>query len=58
MLSLEECRKYMPEDEVEISDERLLELRNQLYGLCELALDDYFDSKTKVLNKVIDPQTF
>ncbi len=35
----------MPEDEVEISDERLLELRDQLYGIAELALEDYFEGK-------------
>jgi hypothetical protein len=46
MLSLEECRKYLPEDEVGISDERLIELRDHLYGMAELALDDYIDNKT------------
>lgn len=45
MLSLEECRKYLPEEEFDMTDERLLELRDQLYGMAELALDDYFDSK-------------
>lgn len=51
MLSLKECRKYMHEDEVEISDERLLELRGQLYGIAELALEDYFDEKIKEKTK-------
>lgn len=35
----------MPEDEVEISDERLIKLRDQLYGMAELALEDYFEEK-------------
>lgn len=43
MLSLEECRKYLPKDKVEISDERLIELRDHLYGMVELALEDYFN---------------
>ncbi len=44
MLTLEECREYMPEDEVEISDERLIELRNSLYEIVELVLANHTNS--------------
>ena len=45
MISLEECRKHLPETELEISDERLIELRRQIYNLCELILEDYLEQK-------------
>lgn len=47
MLSLEQCRKHLSETEPEISDEKLIELRRQIYDLSELILEDYFEKKMK-----------
>lgn len=47
MLSLEECRKHLSKNGQEISDEELTKLRDQLYGLTELVLDDYLVGKIK-----------
>lgn len=42
MLFLEECREHLPETEQNISDKDLTRLRDQIHGLAELALEDYF----------------
>lgn len=40
MISLDTCREILgPEASTEISDEELREIRAQLYGLAEIALD-------------------
>lgn len=40
MLDLSECRQFLdPEVSEELSDEKLAEVRDQLYGLAELAID-------------------
>lgn len=44
MLSLEKIREIEP-DLKDMPDDKLEDLRNQLYTLAELALDTYFDDK-------------
>lgn len=46
MLSIEECRKLIPDDK-KYSDKEIAEIRNILYGLGELALEDYLEEKGK-----------
>ena len=41
MLSIEKCRELIP-NSVELSDKQVEELRTDLYGLAELALESYF----------------
>ena len=47
MLSIEKCREILGNIAVDMSDEKIIELRDNLYGLGELALDDYFESLKK-----------
>lgn len=50
MLSIEDCRKYIKNSE-QFSDEQILEIERTLYGLADLALDSYFESKKKKLTR-------
>ena len=45
MLSLEECRELIPDGD-KLSDKEIAEIRADLYGMAELALDVYFSRKT------------
>ncbi len=44
MLSIEECRKLIPNNE-EYSDDQIIEIRKSLYDMAELALEVYFQEK-------------
>jgi len=44
MLSIEDCREHLGSDGKDLSDEELEKLRDSLYQLAELALEDYFRS--------------
>lgn len=44
MISIEECRKLIPR-EGEFTDEQIEEIRETLYGLAEISLEDYFKEK-------------
>lgn len=46
MLNLEEIRKIDPKFR-EITDEELVKIRDLLYGLANLAMDSYIDTKQK-----------
>jgi hypothetical protein len=43
MLSIEEVKKILNDEN--ISDEEVLEIRDNLYGLAELAIDNYAKDK-------------
>lgn len=49
MLSVEECRKLL-DNEKDLTDEQVTEIRNSLYELAELALDCYFEKKKLIGN--------
>lgn len=44
MLTLEQCRKLAPEL-ADLSDDKLLEIRDTLYQLAQLALDSWFETQ-------------
>ena len=44
MLSIGDCREHLGNDGKDLTDEEVEKLRNSLYQLAELALDDYFRS--------------
>ena len=44
MLSIEECRKLIDNDS-DLTDEQIVEIRNSLYELADIALDVYFKEK-------------
>jgi hypothetical protein len=44
-MSVEECRKHLGDKGNQMSDEEVVEIRDSLYGLAELALDCYFEEK-------------
>lgn len=48
MLNIEECREYL-EDET-LSDEEVLEIRNNLYSLAEIAIESYVKNKDEYLS--------
>ena len=50
MLAIEKCREILGEVGKDLSDQRVEELRDSLYKLAHLTLDDYFDSLNKVNN--------
>lgn len=41
MLTLDQCRKLLPPGLVTITDEELIEIRNQLYTLGSLGLESF-----------------
>lgn len=44
MLSIEQCRELIPDDE-KLTDIQIEEIRTSLYELGELALEDYIKKK-------------
>lgn len=44
MLSIEDCRKLI-ENDSELTDEQIVEIRDAMYNLADLALDAYFQEK-------------
>ena len=46
MLSIERCRELLP-DSAQCTDEQILQIRDALYGIAELALDVYFEGNLK-----------
>ncbi len=44
MLSIEDCREHLGNDGKDLSDEELEKLRDSLYQLSEIILDDYLES--------------
>ncbi len=52
MLSIEESRKELGKLADNMSDEEVIKIRNELYELANIALDSYFESKSK--NSEID----
>lgn len=44
MLSIEECRELIPDSE-KFNDKQIEDIRENLYGLAELALESYFKKK-------------
>ncbi len=47
MLSIEKCREILGKEAVDMSDERIMELRDSLYVLGKMALDQYFEDTFK-----------
>lgn len=45
MLSIEQCRVFIPD--CNLIDKQMVNLRDNLYELAELALDAYFEGKIK-----------
>jgi hypothetical protein len=51
MLSIEKCREILKKEAIDMPDEKIKELRDSLYALGEMALDQYFeDLKNGVLD--------
>lgn len=50
MLSIEECREYL--DDKNLSDEEVLEIRDNLYGLAEIAIESYIKEKGIKVEKI------
>lgn len=48
MFSIEKCRELIPSS-VALTDKQTEELRDDLYGLAELALEKYFNEKREKL---------
>jgi hypothetical protein len=46
MLDIDECRRILGEDGKDLSDARIIELRDSLQGICERVLDKYFDEQS------------
>lgn len=46
MLSLERCRQLLGAKGVDLSDERVLQLRDTLYGLAHFLVDKYIQEHT------------
>ncbi len=49
MLSIEKCREILGDKAIDMSDEQIIELRDSLYNLGEMALDQYFEDLKMVL---------
>lgn len=47
MLSIEKCREELGDISKHMSDEEIIKIRDSLYALRELVLDDYFESLKK-----------
>lgn len=45
MLSIQECRELIPDQE-KLTDDEILKIRDSLYELAEIALESYFRSKS------------
>lgn len=43
MFALEDCKKYLPN--TTLTDEEILKLRDSLYELAEIMIEDYYDKK-------------
>lgn len=50
MLTIKKCRELIDGDK-EYTDEQIDEIRTTLYGLAELALEQYFEEKTIKISK-------
>ena len=46
MLSIEQCRELI-DDNHDLSDEEILQLRKELYDMAQLAFEVYFDKKRR-----------
>lgn len=44
-LSIDECRRLLGDAAEQLSDEGVLEIRDELYKLCEITLEDYIKEK-------------
>lgn len=47
MLSIEKCREILKKEALDMPDEKIIELRNSLYELGEMALEQYFEDIKK-----------
>ena len=47
MLSIEDCRKLLGEDGKEMTDQRIIELRDSLQTICEKVLDKYLEENNQ-----------
>lgn len=47
MLSVEQCRKFLDAQDGEMSDEQIDELKNLLYVLANVLVDDFLKNKEK-----------
>jgi len=47
MLPIEKCREILGDTAIGMSDEQIIEVRNSLYELGEMALDQYFEDFNK-----------
>ncbi len=43
MLSIEKCREILKKEAIDMPDDKIIELRDSLYALSEMALDQYFE---------------
>jgi len=49
MLSVEECKKYLPKDV--FTDDQIVEIRDSLYQLAGIAVEDFFAKKICAKNE-------
>lgn len=45
MISMEKCRELIGEKAESMTDDEIARIREDLYGLAELALESYFEKK-------------
>ena len=50
MLSIEKVREILNDES--ISDEEIVEIRDNLYGLAEIAIEDYITKNSIKVNKI------
>jgi hypothetical protein len=50
MLSIEKCREYL--EGKKLTDKEVLEIRDNLYGLAEIAIEKYIKDKKSNISKI------
>lgn len=43
MLSIEKCRQVLGDRAIDMTDEQIMKVRDSLYALVEMTLDQYFE---------------
>lgn len=52
MLTIEQCRATLAENDKDLTDEQVEKIRDSLYGLANIALDMYLEDKLKPLSQI------
>lgn len=47
MIPIEKCKEILGDNAIDLSDEQIIELRDSLYVLGEMALEQYFEDYKK-----------